>query len=134
MVRFLASSLLTILANAIGLLVASWLLPGLHLSAFGFLISVVFFTLIEVLLGPFILKMAVSYLPALRGGVALVTVFVSLLLTSLLTDGLEIDGLGTWLLAPFVVWVIVLLAGILLPMVLFKNILADRKNERRNSR
>lgn len=131
MVRFLVTSLLYLIGNAIGLLVAAWLLPGMHLSPLGFVISLAFFTLVEVVLGPFVMKMAVSYIPALRGGVALVTTFVGLLLTSVFTDGLRIEGLSTWVLAPFVVWVVVLLAAVLLPMVLFKKVLAQGRERRR---
>lgn len=130
MVRFLASSALAVIGNAVGLLVAAWLLPGMHLSPWGFTVSVLFFTLVEVVLGPFVLKTAVSYLPALRGGVALATTFVALLLTSLVTSGLRIEGALTWVLAPFVVWVAVVVAGVLLPLVLFKNALAGRERRR----
>lgn len=125
MLRFLASTALHLLGNALGLIVAASLLPGFHLEPVGFVVSLLFFTLVEVLLGPFVLKMAVQYLPALRGGIALVTTLVGLLLTSVFTDGLTIDGLQTWILAPLIVWLSVLLAAVLLPLVLFKNILSD---------
>jgi len=128
MIRFLASTALYLLGNAIGLLVAALLLPGFRLQPLGFLFSVVVFTAVEILLGPFVLKMAVKYAPALRGGIALVTTFVGLLLADVLSAGLHIEGLITWVLAPLVVWLSVLLASILLPMVLFKNVLAERRS------
>lgn len=46
-------------------------------------------------------------------------------------NGLRIEGAHTWLLAPFVVWVCVLLAGILLPMVLFKKVLGNARTSPR---
>jgi len=128
MIRFLASTALYLLGNAIGLLVAALLLPGFRLQPLGFLFSVVVFTAVEILLGPFVLKMAVKYAPALRGGIALVTTFVGLLLADVLSAGLHIEALITWVLAPLVVWLSVLLASILLPMVLFKNVLAERRS------
>ena len=76
------------------------------------------------------MKMAIRYLPAIRGGIALVTTFVGLLLTSMFTAGVEISGVTTWILAPLIIWVSVLLAGILLPLVLFKNILREGANAR----
>lgn len=130
MLRFLATATLTLLANAAGLLVAAVALPGLQVRPLGFVVSVLFFTAVEVLLGPFVLKMAVKYVPALRGGIALVTTFVGLFLTTLFTDGLTISGASTWILAPFIVWVFVLVAAVLLPMVLFKNILSEVKDRR----
>jgi putative membrane protein len=125
--RFLASTALYLLANALGLLAAAYLLDGFTLRPLGFVVSVLIFTAVEALLGPFVLKVAVRYAPALRGGIALVTTFVGLLLTSVLTDGLRIEGAMTWLLAPFVVWAFVLVAAILLPMVLFKKVLRESR-------
>ncbi len=71
------------------------------------MVSVLLFTAVEVLLGPFVLKMAVQYAPALRGGIALVTTFLGLLVTTWLTDGLRIEGITTWVLAPLIVWLCV---------------------------
>lgn len=130
MVRFLASATLHLLANAAGLAIAALVLPGFHIEVVGFVVSVLLFTAVEVLLGPFVLKMAVQYAPALRGGIALVTTFLGLLVTSWLTDGLRLEGVTTWVLAPLIVWLCVLLAAILLPMVLFKNVLSEARERR----
>lgn len=128
MVRFLASIVITLIANAVGLFVASLLLDGFQIQPIGFLFSVVFFTVVEVLFEPFIVKMAIQYLPALRGGIALVTTLLGLFLTTLFTDGLQIDGLGAWILAPLVIWLAVLLANVLLPLVLFKKVLQNARD------
>jgi len=125
MIRFLILSLLTLLGNAIGLIVASILLSGFHIQPLGFIVSALFFTGIEILLKPFILKMSIKYIPALRGGIALVTTFVGLLLTTLFTNGLRIDDVTTWIAAPLIIWLAVVLAGIMLPMFLFKQALSD---------
>lgn len=128
MVRFLASTALFLLANAIGMLAAAFFLDGFTLEPLGFVVSVLFFTAVETLFGPFVFKMAAQYAPALRGGIALVTTFVGLFLTSVFTNGLQIQGATTWLLAPFVVWAFVLVAAILLPMVLFKKVLGEARS------
>lgn len=133
MLRFLASTALHLLGNAVGLWVAWLVVPGFDLRPLGFIVSLLFFTGVEVLLGPFVLKMAIQYAPALRGGIALVTTFLGLLLTSLFTDGLVITSLTAWILAPLVVWLSVLLAAIVLPMFLFRNVLAERAGERSGS-
>ncbi|MGM0384473.1 MAG: phage holin family protein [Actinomycetota bacterium] len=130
MVRFLASVALHLLANGVGLLAAALVLPGLRIEPLGFVVAVLLFTSVEVLLGPFVVKMAMQYAPALRGGIALVTTFIGLLLTSTFTDALRIEGALTWILAPFIVWVFVLLAAILLPMVLFKKVLGEARERR----
>ncbi|MGY4893155.1 MAG: phage holin family protein [Candidatus Saccharimonadota bacterium] len=132
MLRFLATAVLTLLGNAIGLLAASWLIQGFELSAVGFVWSVVFFTVAQIILAPFIFKMAVDYLPALRGGVALATILVVLVLTSIFTGGLSISGVVSWILAPLVIWLVTLLAGIVLPLFLFKKTLGNIKENRQS--
>lgn len=77
MLRFLASSVLAILGNAIGLMIASLLFDDFSINAEGFITSVLFFTVIQIILAPFVIKISIKYLPALRGGIALVTVFVA---------------------------------------------------------
>lgn len=130
MVRFLASTALTLIANAVGLLVASMLLEGFSLNVFGFVVSVGLFTLVEVLFEPFIVSMALRYVPAFRGGIALVTTLVGLIITTTFTDGIQISGLNTWFLAPLIIWLTVVIAGILLPLVLFKKTLGKVKDNR----
>src|SRR6218665_630835 len=119
MLRFLAITLLTLLGNALGLLVASWVLPGLEITVNGFLWSVVFFTIAQLILTPFILSMSIRYVPALRGGIALVATFIVLILTTFFTGGVTIEGASTWVLAPLIIWLVTVLSGVLLPLVLF---------------
>lgn len=127
MIRFIASTILFVLSNAIGLLLAALLLPDFHINASGFVTSLIFFSVIGVIIEPLIVKVSIKFAPAVRGGIALVTIFVGLWLTSWLTNGLTISGFETWLAAPVIVWLAVLLAGILLPMVIFRKTLAKRK-------
>lgn len=48
------------------------------------------------------------------------TTFVGLLVTTLISDGLQINGATTWLLATLVVWLAALLADLILPVLLVK--------------
>lgn len=132
MLRFLAQTLLIIIGNAIGLVVASWLLSDFVINGFGFAMSIIFFTIAQLILAPFILKMAIKYLPAIRGGIALVTTFIVLVLTAIFTDGLVIAGVVTWVIAPLIIWVCTVLAGIFLPMILFKKMLSRKVDNRKN--
>lgn len=133
MFRFLAQTVLVLLGNALGLIVAALFLPDFHLSAVGFIWSVVFFTAAQVILAPFIFKMAVDYMPAFRGGVALVTILVVLVLTTLFTGGLTITGVVAWVLASLIIWLTTILAGILLPLFIFKKTLGKVKDSRSNA-
>ena len=130
MLRFLAQSALTLLGNALGLLIASILLPDFSISGFGFLVSVGFFTLAHILLSPFVFKMAVKYIPAFRGGIALITTLVSLILTILFTNGLQITSIAAWFVALLVIWFVTVLSGILLPMFLFKKTLEKKTGKK----
>ena len=128
MARFLAMTVVELAASAIGLLVAAWLLPGVVLSASGFLVAVVVFTVAKVVLGPFVLKMSLRHARALSGGIALVTTFVGLVVTTWLTGGLTIAGASTWVLATLIVWLFSVIAVLVLPLVVFKKVLAQGRS------
>ena len=120
MVRMVIQAVVTLVANAIGLLVAAYVLDDFEVNASSFVLTVLIFTAATIILGPLITKIALSNAQFLMGGVALVTTFVGLVIADLLTDGLEIDGVGTWYIATGVIWVASLLAQIALPFILAK--------------
>jgi putative membrane protein len=127
MIRLLLSTLIHLAANAVGLLVAAMLLEGMTVSGGAFVIAVVIFTVVEVVLGPLIRQMAVKKANALLGGTALVVTLLGLLVTNVISDGLRIEGLSTWALATVIVWLASLLATILLPLVLVKKKVEERR-------
>lgn len=126
MVRLIARTVVELVANAIGLLVAKWLLPGFVITASGFFWVIVIFTAARFILAPLIFKLSFKYARAITGGIGLVTTFVGLLVTTWLTDGLQITGLSTWVIATLIVWLFGVIALLLLPMVIFKKALAER--------
>lgn len=126
MIRLVAVSVLELAASAVGLIVAAWLLAGVTLSAPAFFVAVAVFTVAKVILGPLVFKLSFKYARALTGGIALVTTFVGLLVTTWLTSGLAIAGASSWILATIVVWLFSVAATMLLPLVIFKKTLAAR--------
>ena len=130
MVRWLISVAIHLGANAIALWLADMLLDDLSIEWSAFLLAVLIFTLVEVLAEPLLTKMAMQSVPALRGSVALIATFIGLLVTVLITDGMNIDGVGTWILATIIVWLGGLLAGIILPMIFVKNAVDDEPGRR----
>ena len=120
MIRLLIRLLIMLLANAIGLIVAAAVLDGMTINGAAFIIAVAIFTLVEVLIDPLLTKIALSSVPALRGSVALVTTLVGLIITALVSSGLQIHGLSTWVFATVIVWLAALLAGLILPVFLVK--------------
>ncbi|MGB9347879.1 MAG: phage holin family protein [Ilumatobacteraceae bacterium] len=127
MIRLLLRIVISLLGNALGLWVASLILDDMSLSASGFVIAVVIFTVLTAVLQPLITKMAVQNAPALQGSSALVTTFLSLVITTLLTDGLSIDGVSTWIFATVIVWFFTMIAAWILPIFLLKEARENNK-------
>ncbi len=126
MIRTLIKVGLTIAGNAIGLLVAAALLDDVKLSGAAFILAVIIFTVAELILEPFIEKMVTEHAERLRIFTSLVTTFLALLVTDLLSDGLSIEGASTWLLATVIVWLGTLLAGV----ILLRLFVDERRDER----
>jgi uncharacterized membrane protein YvlD (DUF360 family) len=122
MVRFALSILVQLIANALGLIVAANVLEGMSLEADGFLLAVGVFTLVNVVILPLVQKQALTQSSALMGSTALVAAFIALVVTTLVSDGLTIDGLSTWIFATVIVWGASLLATLLLPVLVFKSL------------
>ncbi|SDD07208.1 4 TMS phage holin, superfamily IV [Sanguibacter gelidistatuariae] len=128
MVRFLIRAVIFLVSAALGLLVASWILDDVTVNATGFTVAVVIFAVAQSVLSPFIAKMTARNAPAFLGGIGLVSTYVALLIASLVSDGLEITGVQTWILATLIVWLVTALATLFLPMIFIrKKIDAKRK-------
>lgn len=121
MVRFLINVGITLLANAVGLGVAAAVLDDMTVTTSAFLIAVVVFTVVYALAQPMLTQMAISAVPALRGGVALVATLLALIVTTLLTDDLSISGATTWVAATVIVWLASLIGALLLPLLFLRN-------------
>jgi hypothetical protein len=132
MVRLLIQLLFSLLANAIGLVTASFFLDGFSITTGGVIIATLFFTLAVTVLGPLITKIAFKNDPYLKVGIALVTTLVGLIITAAITSGLNISGVSTWIAATVIVWVFSVAASVLLPLFLFKKVLA-KNNTPQNS-
>ncbi len=130
MLRFLASIVLRLLANAAGLLIAAAVLSGFSVTAAAFVLAVLIFTVVEVVLDPLMVKISLQYAPVLRGGVALVTTFLGLVVTTIITDGMTINGLTAWVVGTLIVWLGGVLAALLLPLLLFKKTMRGQGERR----
>ena len=108
---------------AIGLLVAAWVVPGVSLSLSGFIVAVVVFSVAQAILSLLILKLPHGYASLLLGargglllgGTGLALTIVALSLASVLTHGLTIRGIASWVAATVVVWLVTTVGAISLP-------------------
>ena len=106
MPRFLISWLLGLGANAIALILAALIFPGFTLTFEGFIVALLVFALLSALLPWLVLKFLMRHAGSLIALSGLVGTFLALLVTSLLTSGLDIDGTWTWIGATLLIWII----------------------------
>ena len=128
MIRLVVRTGILFVANAVGLIVASIVLDGVHLSASGFFIAVAIFTITAALLGPFLATQLRRRNNAALGGVSLIATLLALIVTALISDGLSISGVGNWLAAAVIVWAAALLAVFILPYFGLKKYLEVRRD------
>lgn len=123
--RMLVRVALFLGSGAVALLVA-WLLLGsdFRLSVLGFLTAVIVFSIAQVAVAPLVDKLARRYATPLLGGVGLISTFIALWVATLLSGGLRIHGVSTWIAATLIVWLVTALATLLAPRLLTR-ILAD---------
>jgi hypothetical protein len=119
-IRFLLRIAVFLGSSAIGLLVASMIVPGVTLRPLGFLTAVVLFTVAQAILSPFFLKMASRYASAFLGGIGLVSTLAALILASLFSSGISIRGIGSWIAATVLVWLVTAIATLVLPALVLK--------------
>ncbi|WP_425049491.1 phage holin family protein [Psychromarinibacter sp. S121] len=127
MIKLMWSAVAYVVANGIGLLIAASLLEGFTLGATAFIVAVLLFTVVQTLLGPLITKISLTSMPQLMGSVSLITIFVGLKITELVVGGMQIAGLSDWLAATLLVWIGSLLANVLLPIYVFKQLRDNRR-------
>lgn len=121
MVRMLKSAAIYVLANAVALFITSLVLGASFTFTFkGFVVATLLLSLVEALANPLITRLSERRLPALRGGVALVSTFVGLWITAVAVGGMQVHGLSTWLLATVLVWALALIASLALTRALVK--------------
>ena len=128
-IRLLVRTAISLAGNAVGLIVASLVLDGFDIDVTAFIVALVIFTVVLALMTPFLanaLRRNPSMSAAL-GGVALISTFVALLVTDLVSDGLSITGIGAWIGATVVVWLASLLAVFILPYLGLKKYLEERR-------
>ena len=121
-VKHLLSAAAYLIANGVGLLLAAALLNGFRIDPISFIVVVVFFSALQVVLGPILRQVATKKVPQLMGGIALVTIFIGLFLTDLILSGFEIGGVANWLAATLLVWLGSLAASMLIPKYVFKQL------------
>ena len=126
MIRLLIRTGIALLGAAIGFIVAAAVLEGMELDGAAFVIAVIIFTVLTAVLEPLIEKIGDEHLSIISAASSLITTFLALLITELISDGLTIDGLDTWLFATLIVWACTALATWILLRMFVKNVRENR--------
>lgn len=126
MVVFLIRTAIYLGSAALGIVVASLVLPDFSTSVVGFVVALAVFVLAQWILSPLIFKLTRKYANAFIGGVGLLSTFVALLIATLVADGLTINGVRTWVLGTLIVWLVTAVATLVLPMIFLRKRLAAR--------
>jgi hypothetical protein len=121
MMQMLLRAGLLLASWATGLLVATWIVPGVSSSVTGFIVAVVAFAVAQAILSWPILKLPHRYASLLLGGSGLVLTTFALILASILTHGLTIEGMESWLATTVVVWLVTTIGAITLPELLIRD-------------
>jgi len=131
MIMFLVRALIFLASAAIGLIAADVILPDFAIdwrSWWGFVLAIVLFAVLQSVLAPWLARVARRNAPVLLGGIGIVSTFVALLIVVLIPGaGLSISGAVTWVLAPVIVWIFTALATLLLPAILIKRNVDERR-------
>ncbi|MFZ4842557.1 MULTISPECIES: phage holin family protein [Mycetocola] len=131
MIRFLIGTAINLGTAALGLLLAAWIIPGVHITASGFIVAVVVFTVAQAILTPFIFNLARKYATPILGGIGLISTFVALFVATLFPGGLGLADVTAWILAPIVVWVVTALGGWILTAIFLKKRIEESKSRKR---
>jgi uncharacterized membrane protein YvlD (DUF360 family) len=105
---------LSLLGNALGLLIAATVLDDMEIEVGPFIFAVVIFSVLSFILTPAIEKAGEKSVDGLQSLSALISTAIALWLTDLLSDGLSIAGIGTFLIATILVWLGTVVIGVVL--------------------
>jgi len=108
MPRFFIGWLLGLAGNAIGLILAALILPddqfSIELFSLSFFWAVLIFAILSALFTWIVLKFLIRNAGSIVALTGLISTFLALLVTSLISDGLSISGWG-WVWGTLIVWI-----------------------------
>jgi hypothetical protein len=106
--RFIIGWLLGLAGNAIGLILAALILPDdmftIELFSLSFFWAVLIFAILSALFTWIVLKFLIRNAGSIVALTGLISTFLALFLTSIISDGLDISGWG-WVWGTLIVWI-----------------------------
>ena len=117
---------LTLAASAIGLLVAALVFDQFEIDVVSFPIVVVVYTVIALLARPLVRAVMRRKAHGVFFLATLAATFLTLLVTDLLSDGLQIEGAGTWIFSTLIVWATTAVADLIFDRMILRRRLRRR--------
>jgi len=99
---------LVLASGAVALLVAALIFDRFTISTLGFPIVVVIFTLVSLVAKPLTESLVRRHAREVYWATGLIATWVTLLVTDMVSDGIQIEGIGTWILSTVIVWAAVI--------------------------
>jgi hypothetical protein len=124
--RLVARLVTSVVAAFVALLIAALLLDDFKIDEIAFPLVVGIFVLVILVARPAIENLIDENFQWAASFVGLVAAFVSLLVTDLLSDDLDIEGLVTWILASLIVWAAAIVADLVVGRWLERRLAGDR--------
>ncbi len=115
--QILLRAVARLIAWAIGLWLAASVVPGVGVSVSGFVVAVLFFSIVQTALSPFILRLPHGYASLAMGSAGLLMTIVALSVASAFSQGFSIPGVAAWVTTAALAWLTTTIAAILLPDV-----------------
>lgn len=97
-------------SSAIALILAAVIFDRFDIGVISFPIAVIVFTLVSLVAKPIVESLVKQHAREIYWGVGLVTTFFTLLVTDLISNGIQVEGIFTWVASTGLIWV-ALLAG-----------------------
>lgn len=102
--RLVSAFLIGLATNAVALIVAAAVLDGFGIGTVTFPILVVIFTVISLVVTLLVDSVVRRHAQAIVAGIGLISSFLALLVTDLITDKLTIEGAWAWIVGTLLVW------------------------------
>ena len=129
MIRFLIRTAIFFAAALIGIIVADIVLSGFTVAnVWSYVTVALIYGVIQAILSPLIGQATERNAGAFTGGVGIISAFIALGVTNLISGALHIDGLGTWLAAAVLVWLAGAIAAFVLPLIFVKKRVEERRS------
>lgn len=129
MIRFLIRVAIYFAAAFIAIIVADAILSGFSVAGlWAYVVVALIYGVVQAILQPLIEQITRRSAPMFAGGVGIISAFVALGITNLISGALKIDSVTTWIAAAVLVWLAGALAAFVLPLIFVKRRVEERRS------